>query len=283
VARFPDEKEIETTDTSTLRGALASPLATPGIPLRVTTPVFRDAKGAGLIAVTVEIDPRHLVDAGDLELSYLATDVHRRVHRGGGYRIKVSAKPAAPRPAGAQASTSTARIIMPMTLASGRYQVRVAAATQGRTGGVVSDVEVPDFDEDLTMSSIAVSSSSDRTATFWPAGRQAAGPMSWALTTRREFTRDETLSVKGELYLRGRRAREPVRVKVTLRDEVGVAASAERDVAATSGAASFAFDLPLRQTRPGTQVLTITATPAGAPPTWREIPVVLREGPPTCT
>src|SRR5688572_15453520 len=97
-------------------------------------------------------------------------------------------------------------------------------------------------------SSIVVSSSSDRTATFWPAGRQASGPMSLALTTRREFTRDEVLSVKGELYPRGRRVLEPVRVKVTLRDEVGVAASVERDVAAAAGAAPFAFDVPLRET-----------------------------------
>ena len=279
MARFPDEKVIDTTDTSTLRGALASPLSTPGVPMHVSAPVFRSDRGNGLVTVILEFDPRQLLSgvqgpgpaASDLELSLVATDANRRVHQGGGYRIRMTAPGR-----GAQPTMNAARIIAPMSLAAGRYQLRIAMASQGRTGGVTYDVDVPNFNVPLAMSGLMVTSARS-VPTFWPAGRQAAGPLSWAGTTRREFSRAETISVVGELYVRNANQQGPLKAKAVLRAAGGEYARAEQALvpAGASRATGFALDLPLRNVEPGTYALSVSAGPSNGRRPIQEIPIVV--------
>ena len=279
MARFPDEKVIDTTDTSTLRGALASPISTPGVAMRVSAPVFRSDRGNGLLTVILEFDPRQLLSAApgispgasDLELSFVATDVKRRVHKGGGYRIRMTSLSR-----GSPPMTDAARIIAPMSLDAGRYQLRIAMASQGQTGGVTYDVDVPSFDGPLVMSSLMVTSTR-QVPTFWPAGRQPAGPLSWAGTTRRDFTRAETISVLGELYLRNANQQGPLKARAVLRAEGGEYARAEQDIvlAGASRVAGFAMDLPLRNVEPGTYALSVSAGPSNARRAIQEIPIVV--------
>ena len=279
MARFPDEKVIDTTDTSTLRGALASPISTPGVAMRVSAPVFRSDRGNGLLTVILEFDPRQLLSAApgispgasDLELSFVATDVKRRVHKGGGYRIRMTSLSR-----GSPPMTDAARIIAPMSLDAGRYQLRIAMASQGQTGGVTYDVDVPSFDGPLVMSSLMVTSTR-QVPTFWPAGRQPAGPLSWAGTTRRDFTRAETISVLGELYLRNANQQGPLKARAVLRAEGGEYARAEQDIvlAGASRVARFAMDLPLRNVEPGTYALSVSAGPSNARRAIQEIPIVV--------
>ena len=279
MARFPDEQIIDTTDTSTLRGALASPISTPGVPMHVSAPVFRSDRGKGLVTVILEFDPRHLLSgvqgtgpaASDLELSLVATDSRRRVYQGGGYRIRMTASGR-----GSPPTLNAARIIAPMSLDAGRYQLRIAMASQGRTGGVTSDLDVPNFDVPLVLSSLMVTSTRS-VPTFWPAGRQPAGPLSWAGTTRREFGRGETISVLGELYVRSPNQQGPLKARAVLRAEGGEYARAEQDIVLTraSRTAGFAMDLPLRNVEPGTYALSVSAGPSHARRPIQEIPIVV--------
>ena len=246
--------------------------------MHVSAPVFRSDRGTGLVTVILEFDPRQLLSgvqglgpaASDLELSLVATDAQRRVHQGGGYRIRMTASGRGGQP------TNAARIIAPMSLDAGRYQLRIAMASQGRTGGVTYDVDVPNFDGPLVMSSLMVTSSRD-VPTFWPAGRQPAGPLSWAGTTRREFNRGETVSVRGELYVRNANQQGPLKAKAVLRKEDGEHARAEQDIvlAGASRAAGFAMDLPLRNVEPGTYALSVSAGPSNARRPIQEIPIVV--------
>lgn len=280
VARFPDEKVIDATDTSTLSGALASPLPTPGIGLRLVAPVFRDAGNRGTVAVILEAESRDLIGAtsaggsGEVEVSYLATDVHRQVHKGKRFKVKIGVPPeAAP-------SSSTMRFIMPMTLGSGRYQLRLASESRGRTGAVVQDVEVPDFEAPVTMSGVMLSSiAEEKTPTFWPAGRTPSGPMSRLATTRRVFARADTLRIYGELYVRGLKGpSQNVSLAASLSDagSTGVRTRETLDTAQLEKSPAFALELPLKDVAPGTYVLQVRAGGQEVPEVSREIPIEVR-------
>lgn len=262
LAGFPDERRIDATDTSTLGGAVASPIATPGIPLRAAVPVFKDARGDGLIAVVLDVDPRTIMSrapngeaSGVLNVSYLATDVNRRVHEGGRHRITLAVKPGG-------REQNAARIIVPMTLPKGRYQVRVGVSTQqGGTGSVVCDVDVPDFSRVPAMSGIVVVPvGASQVSTFWPAGRSSSGPLSWLPTTRRSFARGERLALYGELYAKERKpAGESFLVSATLHSGAGDALKVEALVAMQKSKAGFSLDVPLERVPPGAYVLTVAA------------------------
>jgi hypothetical protein len=151
-------------------------------------------------------------------------------------------------------------------------------ASQGRTGGVTYDVDVPNFDVPLAMSSLMVTSTRS-VPTFWPAGRQPAGPLSWAGTTRREFGRGETISVLGELYVRNPNQQGPLKARAVLRSATREFARVERDISPVAGsrAAGFALDLPLKNAAPGTYALSVSAGPStNARSQIQEIPIVIR-------
>jgi VWFA-related protein len=279
VARFPDEKVIEATDTATLSGALASPLATSGIGLRVAAPIFRESGSQGTVAVILEAESRDLLAAvggttagsGEVEVSYLATDVHRKVHKGKRFRVRMTAQPHA------ALTSSTVRFIMPMTLAPGRYQLRLASEAQGRTGAVVQDVEIPDFEAPLTMSGVMISSTTaDKVPTFWPAGRPSSGPMSRMATTRRVFNRDETLTVYGELYLRrskGQNGNLPLAASLSDAVSTSVRTRQVLDPAQLEKTPAFTLELPLKGVAPGTYVLHVRAGGQDLPEAVQEIPI----------
>jgi hypothetical protein len=143
--------------------ALASPLQTYGITLRVSAIATRGRGRDADVALTTDIDantlglvPKDGSYSGDLEMRYIATDANRRifpeVRQAGKIRFE-------PRPGAEAASLSGIRVRVGTTLAlpPGRYQIRVAAGTPLNAGNVVYDLTVPDFsDAPLAMSSLAL-------------------------------------------------------------------------------------------------------------------------------
>jgi hypothetical protein len=82
-------------------------------------------------------------------------------------------------------------ILTRLDLKPGQYNVRFAVqdVTQGRTGSVYTDVDVPNFEKDrLSLSGVAISVAPGLTA----AGKEAlAGLVPQAPTTQRVFAKDE--------------------------------------------------------------------------------------------
>jgi VWFA-related protein len=148
--------------------ALASPLATSGIPLRVFAAPFKRWDKFSTVALTVELDGDHLgftstkgVFATDFEIRHLATDVRAKIHPEFQYRGSLSLDTAAHD----QVTRSGVRIVSQFDLPAGRYQVRVASARGRDNGSVVYDLVVPDFtDGKLAMSGVAITSTAARDA-----------------------------------------------------------------------------------------------------------------------
>lgn len=142
--------------------ALASPVAThAGMPLRVNAVAFRRLGALAEIALTVETDAAAMsfveqggVFNGRIDLRHLATDTTQQLFP----EIRGRREVTLDRVAYARASEHGMRFVSVFDAPPGRYQLRVAAESSGRTGSVVYDLDVPDFRrERFTLSGLALS------------------------------------------------------------------------------------------------------------------------------
>jgi hypothetical protein len=153
--------------------ALANPLATTGVTMRVTAAPFRQAGRTSTVALAVEVDPETLRFTerngrylATFEVRHLVTDTRAKIypeyrHRGS---LDLDAR-------SYQRVTQTGiRVVSQFDLPEGRYQVRVASARGTRNGSVVYDLVVPDFGDDpFTMSGVALTTTAAAGAlTFRP-------------------------------------------------------------------------------------------------------------------
>jgi VWFA-related protein len=140
--------------------ALANPMATTGVLMRVVAAPFRQSGRTSTVALAVEVDPetlrfterngRHLAT---FEVRHVVTDARAKIypeyrHRG---TLDLDAR------SYARLKESGIRVVSQFDLPEGRYQVRIASARGTRNGGVVYDLVVPDFtDGPLAMSGVAL-------------------------------------------------------------------------------------------------------------------------------
>ena len=145
---------------SPVEEALANPLATTGVTMRVTAAPFRQSGRTSTVALAVEVDPETLRFTerngrflATFELRHLVTDSRAKIypefrHRG---TLDLDAR------SYARLSQSGIRVVSQFDLPDGRYQVRVASARGTRNGSVVYDLVVPDFTEGpIAMSGVAL-------------------------------------------------------------------------------------------------------------------------------
>jgi VWFA-related protein len=195
VARSREEqlaRERVQSSPTPLEAALGNPLTASGVPMRVFATPFRGSGKNATVMLTVEIDARSLeltagngVYTGTLDLRYVATDaklkVYPEVRHNATVQIKAASGPGGTPSSGPPVVPSDlrARVATMLELPEGRYQLRVAAATAGRTGNVVYDLEIPDFREQpLMMSGLAVYTPSEaRVLTLRPTGSTPGKPM----------------------------------------------------------------------------------------------------------
>ena len=149
--------------------ALANPVASPGVPMRVHAAAFRQPNGSQAnVALSVDLDPSALLFAekdgqftANLELRQVATDAKNVVYP----EFKHSTAMTVSAEDYRRLTERGLRIVSQVELPKGRFQIRFASASNERAGNVVQDLEIPDFREaPLSMSGVALTSTSAATA-----------------------------------------------------------------------------------------------------------------------
>ena len=144
--------------------ALAAPVAEPGLTMHVAAAAYPTGRKEAAVALVAEFDPDTLslvekdgLFTGDIEISYTATDLRNRVFPGGRHTMSLSWS----QPALEQVRVHGVRLITTLDLPKGRYQLRVAAGSGASNGGVLYDLDVPDFqDEPLVLSGVTMTTES---------------------------------------------------------------------------------------------------------------------------
>src|SRR5262245_5648001 len=137
----PERTPVET--------AMANPVYTPGIAMRVSAAAYRKTSRVSTVAVAIDIDASHLTFTekegtytAPLEIRHLATDVNHEILPEYREKTTMTLNEEGYR----QVQLSGVRVISQFeTIKKGRYQLRVASSSGDRNGSVVYDVEVPDF------------------------------------------------------------------------------------------------------------------------------------------
>ena len=131
-----------------VEAALANPLATSGLRMRVVAAPFKGSGREATVTLAVDLDSSQLLFnekngrfAGTLELRHLATDVDHKIYPEFRHRSTMTLDAANVE----RLKTSGLRVVSQFDVPKGRYQVRVGASSGTWNGSVVYDVEVPDF------------------------------------------------------------------------------------------------------------------------------------------
>jgi VWFA-related protein len=152
---------------SAMSAALANPLATSGVPMRVYAAPFKGRGKNAAVAVAVEVGANSLgleeklgVLSGKVGIRFLATDAKRNVYpeMARTASVEIRSDP----PGKLPLDRIRVRVVSELALPAGRYQVRVAAGDSIVAGNVVYDLEVPDFnDGPLAMSGLMLVAASE--------------------------------------------------------------------------------------------------------------------------
>jgi VWFA-related protein len=268
--RRPEPVESDTR-FAVVADAIASPVATTGVGMRVFAAPFRSQGDKSSIAVVVEIDPKTLgfttkdgVLTSALEVSYLATDAKGKVLPGRRHSATLTFKADAMEKAFAEG----VRVLSEFELPDGRYQLRVAAGSPTNAGSVIYDLDVPDFGKGpLAMSGLALTSAAASKVTTIRPREALADALPAPPVALREFALGDTLMLFAEVYdnAGGRSPTHAIEVTTELRAEDGtlVARSSEAREAGSptrkSGGHGFNILLPLQDISPGWYVVKVEA------------------------
>ena len=165
--RQTQEKVRAGAPRSVVSTALASPLATSGIPIRVFAAPFKGRGRNAAVALALELDAASLgledkdgVLSGKVDVRYLATDAKQNVFPELAHSASVEVK--SDPPGLVPLERIRVRVVSELELPQGRYQLRVAAGSTVVAGNVVYDLEVPDLrDGPLAMSGVMLMSPSE--------------------------------------------------------------------------------------------------------------------------
>jgi len=189
-----------------LRTAVESPLAMIGVPMRLFAAPYKGTPPNAAVTLAVELGIGGLTftqqngtynDKVTLVVRVIDSDAKVRVNEKTSLDLTLMPETFA------RAQARGFGVTTAVNLPPGRYQLRVSAAdAAGNAGTVVDELEVPDFYKPpLAMSGLTLASASgDRT----PTARAKDDPVGTLLmrppTTRREFTRDDQLTLFAEVY-----------------------------------------------------------------------------------
>ena len=262
----PTQRQPESVLTATW-DAVKSAIITSGVPMRMSAAAFKGQDRNATVAITLEIaaDKLNLVEEagahrGTLEILFAVTDAKKKRWPIWRHRWGLALKPETYR----RVNQGAMRVISQLKLPAGRYQVRASAGGAASAGSVVYDLVVPDFNDDFSLSGMALTSANtQKTFTFSPHAEldvALPGPP----TTAREFSRDDTLTVFVEAY-EARRKPHTVTFTVEMLDETGKPLSTyvleQRPAASPKPASAYTFarNLPLNAIPPGHYVLRVGA------------------------
>jgi VWFA-related protein len=193
-------KKLPSALSETARNALRASSPVTGLPLEIFTAVFQAEKYEGSVLVGTHVPGAalKLAPKDRIELSYVAVDRWGKV-RAAERRAFTLMFDDAMR---ARVESTGLRLFGRMQLPRGTYEIRVAAHQPGgSTGSAVADVEVPDYTTlPMSVSDLILSSSRTRTLTTLEEDPVLRRALPSQPTVDRQFARDETLTVFGEIY-----------------------------------------------------------------------------------
>ncbi len=270
--RVQETKLSGPNDASTeLREAMSSPLPMSTLPLAATAAAFKGPapNAAVVISTLIAAGDLPLVEKNgtfqnELELGLTAVNQSGKVFSGDRNTITLNLKPdTVPR-----LRAAGFRVISPLDLPPGRYQLRVAVreALGRRAGSVFYDLDVPDFSrEKLTMSGLALTSVSTGVAPTVrfkdPLAQLLPGP----LTSYREFGQNDELAFFTEVYDNTGAQPHKVALSAIVLAEGGQTVFQTREeresseLAGQSGGYGFTARIPLKELAPALYVLRVEA------------------------
>lgn len=263
-AGFVDEKPArgETAPAPRVEHVAAAPIQTHGLEIR-TVAVTMPSAEAGVLVMT-EINGAQLTGVGTLAVTTLAVDMSGKVRASDRYSASVSAAPGA--------DARWARIASSLALRPGRYQLRVAVASNddGVSGSMFSEIEVPRFKGPLAVGGLVLGVTGTR-------GVARAD----RLPPHLEVVPMASSEVTGEMEVR---AAVPVRLSGSgqavdvawhLVDPSGTARELERRRIAGAelrgGLGSITVALPLKDVEPGVYRVGIALSTGRGTPVRREL------------
>lgn len=281
----PEERRAPTTVLAAAWDAVASPMATSGVPIRMYAAPFRSNEKKTTVAVTLEIQATklNLVEQdgayrGAVDILFAVSDSLQRKQPIQRHRATLALKPETYD----RVSRSALRVHSELPLPEGRYQVRASVGGAVLAGSVVYDVAVPNFRDDFVMSGVALmSDGASQTLTVSPHAKldlDFPNPP----TTAREFSRDDVVTLFAELY-ENRKKSHTVTFTIELRDGSGKALggyTTERHADKPKSASVYTFSprLTLDTVPPGRYALHIDARSSldGRKSQTRDIPITVR-------
>jgi hypothetical protein len=154
-------------------------------------------------------------------------------------------------------------VVTRLNLPPGRYEIRVGAVTEGRTGNVFAHLEIPRYDKEPLSTSGLVLVAPKAIATV---GRDTmADVLPIAPTTAREFVPGDSVSAFMRLYQATHSEPGDVSVQATILDEAGEVSFEETALLSVetfkqSRSADYRLELPLQRLSSGRHLLTVQAT-----------------------
>jgi len=148
-----------------------------------------------------------------------------------------------------------------LPLAPGRYMVQISARTDGRAGGAVLDVDVPNFEkEPLSASGLML----QRRPAPAIGDKAIENLVPFLPTTVRQFRSGDDIGVFVRIYQGGKRRIAPVRMTAKVTDERNNVTSTqeamlESENFSAARSADYQVTLPLAQLTPGQHLLEVDA------------------------
>jgi VWFA-related protein len=251
--------------------AMGSPLPTPGVPMKVFAAPFKGAAPNAAVAMSVEIDASkfdYMEKDGTwfekVEVVSTATDANGKVYPGERQTVNLMMKPQTYE----RVKSRGLRVLTQANLPPGRYQLRVASGNaSGKAGGVIYDLDVPDFNKaPFTMSGIALTSLAAQEVTTIAPKNPLRDFLPGPATASREFAPGDTITMFGEVYENQRGgAAHMIEIKTELRAEGGrvIRNTSEQrsstELQGASGGYGFTARIPLSDVPPGLYVLHVSA------------------------
>ena len=259
-----------------------------GLPMTMSLPVFRDAAEGAVAVVALDVPSSAFrfetagdISSEDLEILYQVVDPGASVRASGSQRVEMRLKPDTRE----RIEQRGFRVLLPIKLKPGRYQVRLAAESKNgaKRGSVFADLEVPDFSkEPVVWSGVSLTSANAAAVPTRPVDN-AAEIVPLVPAAVRMFRRDDTLALYAEAYVNDRRTPHTVDLVATVRDTSGRVVFSTTEERSTSelgdgpGGFGLRVDVPLKDFAAGQYVLTLTARSRSSSdaPVTRDIPFAI--------
>ena len=274
--------------TPELTRAMTSPTAVRTVPMTVFAAPHRTATRAGLVTFAIELPAASLDLASENGTLTGTVDVvvgetaDQRVFRASQFTFPVALTGEARE----DALRNGLRLTGDVTLDPGDYRLHIAVSTDiGRTGKVIYDLTVPDFDaEVLMLSGVSLASSATtemptlRATTAGAAGRPVPSAV-------RSFDRGDTIAVQAEVYdnVWWTSEERTVTLRTELRDERGgvIAMTREDRSSRTANRVTghrFAARVPLVGVPPGRYTLRVEGrlSSGTSSPVSRDVSITVR-------